>query len=78
MKLSSESKISLVATNVMSRTFFGNTLKVTRNFEGVIECQGQKLNHQFVVVDGSRHNLIYWLVTIFKSTKSYQFKWNFF
>ena len=43
----------------MSGTFFGNTVKVTRNFEGVIECQRQKLNHQFVVVDGSRHNLIY-------------------
>ena len=58
MKLSSKSKILLVATNVKLSTFFGNPVKARGKFEGVIECQGQKLNNQFVVVDGSRHSLL--------------------
>ena len=29
-----------------------------RKFEGVSKCNGQKFNHRFTVVDGSRSNLL--------------------
>ena len=58
LKLSRKSKISLVASNVMLRTYSENVTKARSKFEGVFEYEDQKLKHHFVVVDGARPSLL--------------------
>lgn len=53
LKLSRKSTILFLATNVILCAYSGNVVK-SRKFEGVTKYNGQKLNHEFVVVDGSR------------------------
>ena len=50
-KLVKKSKCSLMKSNVMLRTYSGSILKAIGKFEGVFKYEGQKLKHQFVVVD---------------------------
>ena len=57
-KLVKKSKSSLMKSNVMLRTYSGSILKARGKFEGVFEYEGQKLKHQFVVVDRARSNLL--------------------
>ena len=57
-KLVKKSKSSLMKSNVMLRTYSGSILKARGKFEEVFEYEGQKLKHQFVVVDRARPNLL--------------------
>ena len=51
------STILFVVTNAILFAYFGNVVKA-RKFEGVNMCNGQKLNHQFIVINGSRTKLL--------------------
>ena len=42
----------------MLPTYSGNVMKARDKFEGIFECEDQKLKHNFDVVDGARPNLL--------------------
>ena len=58
LKLSRKSRVSLVASNTMLRTYSGNVMKARGKFESVFEYEDKKFKHYFVVVDGARPNLL--------------------
>ena len=58
LKLSWKSRVSLVDSNVMLRTYSGNVMKARGKFEGVFEYEDQILKHIFVAVNGARPNLL--------------------
>ena len=58
LKLSWKSRVSLVDSNVMLRTYSGNVMKARGKFEAVFEYEDQILKHIFVVVNGARPNLL--------------------